>query len=126
MDSKKFCCEGNLFADLESLPLKVDITPRQHKLSSEDYVMAWNRTDFRRLYLHKPLMLSLPSNDDLKSLLSSLSTRLTNRYLVTRVIRHLGDPDSSTIRYLCDIAKPFVWYRNEALVLHQRGGRAMG
>ena len=58
-------------------------------------------------------MLSLPSNDDLKSLLTSLSTRLTNRYLVSEVIQYCDDPDSGITRYLCDIAKPFVWHRNE-------------
>jgi len=80
MDSKEFRCEGNLFADLESLTLKADITPKQHKPSSMDGVVAWNLTDGRHLCLYNPLILSLPSNDDLKSLLTSLSTRLTNRY----------------------------------------------
>ena len=89
----------------------MDIAPRQHKLSSEDYVIAWKWMTFCRLNLHKPLMLSLPSNDDPKSL-SSLSTRFTNRYLVTRAIQYFDDPDSGIIRYLCEIAKPFVWYRN--------------
>jgi len=90
-----------------------NIAPRQHRLSSKDLVMAPNWTDLCDLYSDKPPMLSLPSNDDPKSLLTLLSTRLTNRYLVTRVIPYSGDPDSSTIRYVCDIAKPFVWYRNE-------------
>ena len=66
--------------------------------------------DFSCLY--KPLILSLPSSDALKSLLASLSTRLTDRYLVTRVIR--SDFPDSTITSLCDIAKPFIWYRNES------------
>ena len=88
-----------------------DITPRQHKPSS--YVTACNLTDFDYFNLYKPLMLSLPSNDDLKLLLTSLSTRLTNRYLVTRAIQYSDDPGSSIVRYLCDIAKPFVWYRSE-------------
>ena len=82
-----------------------DITPRQHNPSST----AWNRTSFYKVYLRKPLMLSLPSNDDLKSLLISLSTRLANRYLVTRVVQYSGHRD--IMRYLYDIAKPFVWYR---------------
>ena len=99
-----------------------DITPMQHKLSSEDRMIASNWMGFP-LCLYKPLVLSLPSNDDLKALLTSLSTRLTNGYLVTRVIQYSDDPDSSIIRYLCDIAKPFVWYRNE-MVLRQRSGRA--
>ena len=102
----------------------VDITPRQHKLSSEDRVMARDWTDFLPLYIYKPLMVSLPSDDDLKSLLTSLSTRLTDGYLVTRVIQYSGDPDSSIIRYLCDIAKPFVWYQNQSAGLRQMSRRA--
>ena len=43
-----------------------DITPRQHNLSSKDYVRARNPTDTDILSLYKPLMLSLPSNDDLR------------------------------------------------------------
>ena len=35
-------------------------------------------------------------------------------YLVTRVVQGSDDPDSSIKTYLCDIAKPFVWYRNES------------
>ena len=81
-------------------------------MSLMDCVAARNSTDVNHHILYKPLMLSLPSNDGLKSLLTSLSTRLTNRYLVTRVIE--CDSDSSTLPYLCDIVKPFVWYRNES------------
>jgi len=64
-----------------------------------------------------PLMLSLPRNDDFKSLLTWFSTRLTNRYLVTRVIQCPPDPrqPSSTITTpLYSVAKPFVWHRNES------------
>ena len=70
--------------------------------------------DFTELY--KPLGLSLPSNDDFKSLLVSFSTRLTNRYLVTRVIQCPPDPDlygSGIITRWHNIAKPFMWHRNE-------------
>jgi len=66
--------------------------------------------------LYKPLGLLLPSNDEFKSLLVSFSARLTNRYLVTCVVECLPDPDgwpdSSTI-YLYNVAKPFVWHRNQ-------------
>ena len=70
--SGAFCCQGNLFADLESLSLKVNITPRQPKISEMDgrqreysIVRAYDcyPDDFKELY--KPLYLSLPSNDDL-------------------------------------------------------------
>ena len=113
-DSKEFCYEGNLFADLESLSLKVDVTPRQHEISSKDHVTVWNRTNERYLDLYNPRMQSLPSNDDLKSLLTSLSTRLTNRYLITRVIQYSKDSCSSTMACLYSVAKPFTWYRNES------------
>ena len=116
MDSKEFCCEGNLFAGLKSLPVKADITPRYPKLLSMDYVMALNWTTLDSLYLYKPLMLSLPSNDDLKLLLTSLSTHLTNRYLVTRIIQCPPDPcqpSSNATTPLYSIAKPFVWHQNE-------------
>ena len=108
-DSKEFCCEGNFFIDLELPSLMADITPRQHKISS----MVRRKADNMNMVyddLHKLLMLSLPSNNDLKSLLTSLSTRLTNRYLVTRVIQYSDGPGPC----VCDIARPFVWYRNES------------
>ena len=40
--SKEFCREGNIFADLESLSLVADLTPRQRKISSMDGATAWN------------------------------------------------------------------------------------
>ncbi|KIM66877.1 hypothetical protein SCLCIDRAFT_1210920 [Scleroderma citrinum Foug A] len=79
--------------------------------------MAWNQTYFPRLYLHKSLVLSLPSNNDLKSLLTLFSTRLTNRYLVTRVVQCLPDPcqpDSKITTPVYSVAKPFVWHQNES------------
>jgi len=117
MDSNKFSCQGNLIADFESLSLNVDIAPIQHKISSMDHVPARNQTNNHHMLLYKPLMLSLPSNDGLKSLLTSFSTRLTNRYLVTKIIQCLPDPRqrSSTITIpLYSIEKPFVWHRNES------------
>jgi len=121
MDSEDFYCEGNLFTDLQSLSVKAKITPRQHKISERGghqreggIIRAYHYSyDFTELY--KPLGLSLPSNDDFKSLLVSFSTRLTNRYLVTRVIQCPPNPRwpgaSTTCWY--SIAKPFIWHRNE-------------
>ena len=63
------------------------------------------------MVLYKPQCLSLPINDDVKTLLTSLSTRSTNRYLVTRVMQCPPDPlcaGSSTIPF-CAFAKPFIW-----------------
>ena len=85
--------------------------------------------DFTELY--KPLGLSLPSNDDFKALLVSLSTRLTNRYLVTRVIQCLADPrrPGSGTTHWYNIAKPFVWHRNEcagSVVVREQRGETQG
>ena len=118
MDFGHFCCEGNIFAELKSLSSKVNITPRQHKISEwggdkreSDVVRTYHDSSgFIKLY--RPIGLSLPSNDDFRSFLVSLSTRLTNRYLVTRVIQCPRNPRSSS-GTLYTIAKPFVWHRNE-------------
>ena len=113
MDSQEFCCEGNLFADFESLSLNVDITPRQHK-PSDNFMRAWN---YKNLYdyldLYKPLMLLLPNNDNFKSLLSSLSTRLTNRSRIIQCPPNPFQPSSNVTTPFYSVAKPFVWYRNE-------------
>jgi len=98
----------------------MDITPlRQHKISSMNSVVAQNQMHHgvsSRLY--KPLMLSLPSNNDLKSLLAFLSsTRLANRYFIARVIQYSKYKYpyyESPMACMCDIAKPFVWYRHES------------
>ena len=61
--------------------------------------------------------MSLPSNDDLKSVLTSLSTVLTDRYLITKIIQCPPDPlqpGSNITTPLYSVAKPFVWYRNES------------
>ena len=76
---------------------------------------AYHNLDFP-IELYKPLGQSLPSDDDdFKSLLVSSSTRLTNKYLVTRVIRCPPDPrrSGSSATYWYNLAKPFVWHRNE-------------
>ena len=96
-----------------------------------DHVLAWNRTDNNFLNLYKPLMLSLPSNDELKSLLASFSTRLTNRYLVTRVIQYAPDPyqpGSNITTPLYSVAKTLVWHRNERpdSVSEERSGHESG
>ncbi|KIM59899.1 hypothetical protein SCLCIDRAFT_1217348 [Scleroderma citrinum Foug A] len=102
--SGAFCCQGNLFADLESLSLK-----REYGI-----VRAYDcyPDDFEELY--KPLYLSLPSNDDFKSLLVSFSTRLVHKYLITGVIQCLPDPRDpcAPTRHWYNVAKPFVWHRN--------------
>ncbi|KAL4072382.1 heterokaryon incompatibility protein-domain-containing protein, partial [Scleroderma yunnanense] len=96
-DSKDFHCEGNIFADFKSLASEPVITPKQHKIDAMDvsytdgdYVITPHRSStygYPQFYLHKPLGLALPNNHHFNSLLTSLSTQLTNRYLVTRVIQ---------------------------------------
>jgi len=111
--SRDFCCEGNLFADVRSLSFKVDITPRQPKISiSQRRQQDKSRCVFPHK-LYKPLGLSLPSTDEFKSLLVSFSARLTNRYLVTCVVESTLWAGSSTTTYEYNIAKPFVWHRNQ-------------
>ena len=83
--------------------------------------------DISHLDLYKPLMLSLQSNDNLKSLLTSFSTRLTNRYLVTGIIQCPPDPcqpGANITTPLYSVAKPFVWHRNESAgsVSEERSG----
>ncbi|KAL4064878.1 heterokaryon incompatibility protein-domain-containing protein [Scleroderma yunnanense] len=94
MDSEGFCYEGNIFDDLKHRASEHDITPRQHNIDDKDgcntnsnYMEAYDSITFRDLpTLHNPRGQSLPSNHNFNSLLASLSTRLTNRYLVIRVI----------------------------------------
>ena len=135
-DCENFCCEGNIFADLESLPLKEGIAPRQHGVSQkggfqEDSGRVLVRSNVHALVaLYQPFCLSLPINDDVKTLLTSLSTRSTNRYLVTRIIQCPEPlwPGSSTT-YFCSFAKPFIWSRNEAadsVMEEQSGDETMG
>ena len=64
-------------------------------------------------------MLSLASNNDLKSLLTSFSTRLTDRYLVTEIIQCPPDPrqpGSNVTTPLYSVAKPFVWHRTSVKI----------
>ena len=112
--------EGNVFAEVESLFSKANIAPRQHKISQlggdqreSDIVRAYHDSSDSSIELYKPLGLSLPSNDDFRSFLVSLSTRLTNRYLVTMAIQCPPDQHWSRSSTLYTIAKPFVWHRNE-------------
>ncbi|KIM59571.1 hypothetical protein SCLCIDRAFT_27265 [Scleroderma citrinum Foug A] len=117
----EFCLNGNIFADLKSLPLKENITPSQHRVSGHWYQRKHDRVLASLsvqafLELYKPLCLSFPMNDNIKTLLTSLSTRSTNEYLVTRVIQCPTDtrwPGSSTSTTpFCTFVKPFIWRRN--------------
>ncbi|KAL4075403.1 heterokaryon incompatibility protein-domain-containing protein [Scleroderma yunnanense] len=110
-DSKNFCCEGNIFADLRSLTSESVITPRHHKIgynTDGDHVNAYSSPPDVSVTLRKPLGLSLPSHQNFNSLLASLSTRLTNRYLVIRVIQCATSTFDPTTP-LCTFARPLVW-----------------
>ncbi|KIM59625.1 hypothetical protein SCLCIDRAFT_1217575 [Scleroderma citrinum Foug A] len=121
---RDFCCEGNIFTDLESLPFKEGIDPRQHEVPQaamfEERRKSARMPDYFGLY--NPLCLSLPSNDAVNTLLTSLSTRSTNRYFVTRVIHGPPDPrrPGLSTTYYCTFAKPFIWSQNEELILGRR------
>ncbi|KAL4082154.1 heterokaryon incompatibility protein-domain-containing protein [Scleroderma yunnanense] len=92
-DSDEFCCEGNIFADRRWLSSEVDFTPREHKIDHVDWRSTYSGGS---IILTKPIGLSLPSNPDFSGLLVSFSTRLINKYLVTRVIQ-------------CDTINPSGW-----------------
>ncbi|KAL4082080.1 heterokaryon incompatibility protein-domain-containing protein [Scleroderma yunnanense] len=107
-DSSGFCCEGNIFSDLKSLVLELEITPRQHEISGRqlndtdsDYVMAHHCISGDvPLTLYKPLGLSVPNNCHVNSLLASLSAHLTNGHLVTRVIQCVSEHSGERPREL--------------------------
>ncbi|KAL4078706.1 heterokaryon incompatibility protein-domain-containing protein [Scleroderma yunnanense] len=126
-DSMNFHCEGNIFVDPKYISSKPYIIPKEHErrgkdgyVSDSNYVKSRGTLANTDVTLDKPLCLSLPSNHDFNSLLTSLSARLTNRYLVTRVIQcatHLivglaSITDPTTLLYT--IAKPLVWHQDES------------
>ncbi|KAL4064876.1 heterokaryon incompatibility protein-domain-containing protein [Scleroderma yunnanense] len=124
-DPEDFCCTGNIFDDFKYCVSERDITPRQHKIDDKNghnttshYVEAYDSIHFRNLgTLYNPCGQSLPSNHNFNSLLASLSTQLTNKYLVTRVISGKISrpflPFSETKIHLYAIAKPFTWHQDE-------------
>ena len=114
-DSGRFCGQGNVFTDIKALTPKADFVPVQHSvsISSSPY--------YPRVIPDK-VGWSLPDNHAFKSFLASLSARLTNAYLATRIVRlvpsgksnrclMVGTKNSSTMS-LCTIAKPLVWFRD--------------
>lgn len=130
MDSGQFRCRGNIFADFGSIASEEDIISGQHKVS---LFFPFDPRD-----VLDPLCLSLPSNPGVNSLLASLSSRLSNTYLVTRTVQLSRNCESTSISTctfihdlivgldgmsnsesditkmtLCTIAMPLVWYRDE-------------
>ena len=76
-DSGDFHCQGNLFVDITFLNPEVDTIPRKQEMT---------RTPNFPVVVVGDSGLSLPSNHAFNSWLASLSSRLTNAYLITRVV----------------------------------------
>lgn len=114
-DSGIFRCKGNIFTAIKSLSSEADIAPGQYEVSMHSFPLLSPVTVDR-------LGLSLPSNHTFNSLLASLSPRLPNAYLVTRVVRcfpessGLDANNSSSPMSLCTIAKPLVLHRDEGML----------
>ena len=92
-NSDGFHCEGNIFDHFNSRSSNVDISPKQHRIdeqrgyNTDSDTVRVRRQGLGEVILHNPTGLSLPSNNHVNSILMLLSARLTNRYLVTRVIQ---------------------------------------
>ena len=76
-DSGRFFSQGNLFSDFKSLISEANITPEQKEVTGS---WGFNATSS-----------SLPNNPTFNSFLASLAPRLTNSYLVTRIIQRPGE-----------------------------------
>ncbi|KAL4078823.1 hypothetical protein V8B97DRAFT_1864703 [Scleroderma yunnanense] len=145
--TNNFQCEGNIFVDLGSLAFPLGIFSRVHKIDGKypnqdrAKVSAFCTSSINQLScldLHDPVGLSLPNNDQVDSLLRSLSTQLTDRYLVTMAIQ-TSDVHSAIIQKnwpkpcivpescesiwekhtiktpLCILQKPLVWHRDDPM-----------
>ena len=75
--SRHFHRQGNIFVDIQSLVSEVDIAPRQQEVTTGIKNVA--------------NLQSLPINRAFNSSLASLSSRLTNAYLVTRVVQCISE-----------------------------------
>ena len=102
-----FYCEGNVFDDFE---LQTNIIPSEHKIedtnaheTDSDHVAVHRRLN-TPFTLYKPLGLSLPSNRGFNSFLASLSTRLSNKFLVTMVVQCPTDLSSEGTSQLSHIS----------------------
>ena len=115
IDSGMFCGQGNVFTDIKALTTKADFVPTQHSVS----ILS---CPYYSQVIPAKFGWSLPNNCAFNSLLASLSVRLTNAYLVTRLVRlvprgksnrclTVGTEDCSTMS-LCTIVKPLVWFRD--------------
>lgn len=117
-NSGSFCSKGNIFSHIKSRDPEADIIPRRPQVT---------------MNASKSLVvdgLSLPSNHAFNSSLVSLSSQLTNAYLVTMTVQCTPKGKSTSIcpmfgviislasdnlgtTNLCTFAKPFVWHRGD-------------
>jgi len=99
MNSEIFYREGNIFDDLRFLSLNAEFPPILHHIEprhDRDYVTS---SYGHPLTLYQPLGLSLQNTYYFNSVLSSLSTRLANRYLVIRIIQGAAVPFDAPSRH---------------------------
>ena len=92
--------------DLLSHSSEADVTPRQHKIfeingyDTETTLITAQESNMSggSFTLFKPIGLSLPNHEDFHSLLTSFSSRLANRYLVTGVIQCTSENSEQSIQ----------------------------
>lgn len=87
-----FCCEGNIFANIESpsLSSEVDNPLREHQVTDARHS--------RRFRIVSAQL--LPTNHSFNSSLASLSSQLINAYLVTMILRCVPNSVSACIHTL--------------------------
>ena len=92
-DFGDFRRQGSIFADIKSPDSEADILPRPQEMTAGPNCFVVVVGDSGR---------SLPSNPTFNSSLASLSSRLTNRYLVTRVVQCRRETCAHTLCLVSD------------------------
>ncbi|KAI6102878.1 hypothetical protein F5141DRAFT_235966 [Pisolithus sp. B1] len=146
----KFIRTGNIFEDMRAPGIDLEDSTncpvfhsvyissplaRRMDLKNQDYLVVAYRSWHTHLVLHQPRASSLPANEHVSLLLKALSTRLSEKHLVTTIIQcsdfytvddngnrrdsggvsapddgnHSTEARSSTP--LCMVARPQVWSR---------------
>ena len=98
-DWGNFCCKGNIFTDIRFRIPEADIIPRQHQVSM-----------YQSSYVPTENAFSLPRNHAFNSFLASLSSQLTDVYLVTMTVRCARKSKFMWIYLVFNI-----WYLNQLL-----------
>lgn len=107
--------DGNIFQDLAADPaydpVKRKISAGNGGTMAEDRETVWTSSDnSSELVLSQPAGLSLPNNEQLRFLLKNLSSHLTNKCLVTSIVRCGVGAGAPT--QLCYLSTPQVWCPN--------------